>query len=374
INYTTLYHLIFVVKIKIIMKVCITGSGLSSLALANALAKTGISVDIFFLKQKQDKSRTISISKSNVDYFCNHVVDIKKIIWKIKNIKIYSENLDKDSLLNFDNKNEQLFSIVENYKLYEILEKRLNQNKNIKKILKKLDYKLTKKYDLIINTDFSNELTKKFFYKKILKKYDSFAYTSVITHKKISNTIARQIFTKKGPLAFLPISSYRTSIVYSINQKTRINQETLLSSLNRYNNFYQIKRLEKFKSFSLMSVNLRNYYHKNILAFGDLIHRVHPLAGQGFNMTIRDIQELTNIIRSKIELGLTLDASVNSEFEKKTKSRNVIFSNGIDLIHEFFNLDNKINKNVLSKSVKFFGKNSFINKSLIKMADNGNLF
>ena len=369
-----MYHLIFVVKIKIIMKVCITGSGLSSLALANALAKIGISVDIFFLKKKQDKSRTISISKSNVDYFCNHVVDIKKIIWKIKNIKIYSENLDKDSLLNFDNKNEQLFSIVENYKLYEILEKELNQNKNIKKIQKKLDYKLTKKYDLIINTDFSNELTKKFFYKKILKKYDSFAYTSVITHKKISNTIARQIFTKKGPLAFLPISSYRTSIVYSINQKTRINQETLLSLLNSYNNFYQIKRLEKFKSFRLMSVNLRNYYHKNILAFGDLIHRVHPLAGQGFNMTIRDIQELTNIIISKIELGLSLDASVNSEFEKKTKSRNVIFSNGIDLIHEFFNLDNKINKNVLSKSVKFFGKNSFINKSLIKMADNGNLF
>ena len=49
-----------------------------------------------------------------------------------------------------------------------------------------------------------------------------------------------------------------------------------------------------------MSVNLRNYYHKNILAFGDLIHRVHPLAGQGFNMTIRDTKELTNIIDLKL--------------------------------------------------------------------------
>ena len=356
------------------MKVCIVGSGLSSLALANALAKSGIYVDIFFLKQKQDKSRTISISKSNVNYFCEHVVDIKKIIWKIKNIKIYSENLDNDNLLNFNTKNEQLFSIVENYKLYGILEKKLDQTKYVKKILKKIDLKIIKKYDLIINTDFSNILTKKFFYKKILKKYNSFAYTSVIKHKKVANTVARQIFTKKGPLAFLPISSDRTSIVYSINQKTKINQETLLSSLNSYNNFYQIKRVEKFKSFSLMSVNLRNYYHKNILAFGDLIHRVHPLAGQGFNMTIRDIKELTNIIKSKIELGLHIDTSVNSEFEKKTKSKNVIFSNGIDLIHEFFNLDNKINKNVLTKSVKLLGKNSFINKSLIRIADNGNLF
>mgnify|MGYP003302914892 CR=1 FL=1 len=35
---------------------------------------------------------------------------------------------------------------------------------------------------------------------------------------------------------------------------------------------------------------------------------------------------------------------------------------------------NKINKNVFSKSVKLFGKNSFINRSVIKIADNGNLF
>ena len=108
------------------MKVCITGSGLSSLSLANALAKVGIYVDIFFLKQKQDKSRTISISKSNVDYFCKHIVDIKKILWKIKSIKIFSENLPDENLLSFENKNEQLFSIVENYKLYEILIKKLN--------------------------------------------------------------------------------------------------------------------------------------------------------------------------------------------------------------------------------------------------------
>ena len=48
---------------------------------------------------------------------------------------------------------------------------------------------------------------------------------------------------------------------------------------------------------------LRNYIHKNILAFGELIHRIHPLAGQGFNMTIRDIKSLSNIIDQKLYLG-----------------------------------------------------------------------
>ena len=45
--------------------------------------------------------------------------------------------------------------------------------------------------------------------------------------------------------------------------------------------------------------NLRTYYHQNILAFGDQLHRVHPLAGQGFNMTIRDVSVLLRLIKFK---------------------------------------------------------------------------
>ena len=37
----------------------------------------------------------------------------------------------------------------------------------------------------------------------------------------------------------------------------------------------------------------------NILAFGDLLHKIHPLAGQGFNMTIRDIKVLLEIIKKR---------------------------------------------------------------------------
>ena len=97
----------------------------------------------------------------------------------------------------------------------------------------------------------------------------------------------------------------------------------------------------------MQSCALRNYYHKNILAFGDLLHRIHPLAGQGFNMTIRDINILMNIIKEKIDLGLPIDSSVNSQFENKLKHKNYIFLNGIDLIHEFFNFERKFDNSFL---------------------------
>ena len=121
----------------------------------------------------------------------------------------------------------------------------------------------------------------------------------------------------------------------------------------------------------MKSVTLRTYYHSNILAFGDLLHRIHPLAGQGFNMTIRDINILMSIIKEKIDLGLSFDGSVNSQFENKLRHKNYIFTNGIDFIHEFFNLERKFNNIYFSKSVKLLGRNPHINKFITQIADKG---
>ena len=107
------------------------------------------------------------------------------------------------------------------------------------------------------------------------------------------------------------------------------------------------------------------------MAFGDLLHKVHPLAGQGFNMTIRDIKVLLKIIKKRLDVGLLLDSSVCSEFQKEIKHKNFIFSNSIDFIHEFFNLERRIKGNALSKTVQFLGKNPTINKLFTKIADRG---
>ena len=77
------------------------------------------------------------------------------------------------------------------------------------------------------------------------------------------------------------------------------NEGEVLDLINKNNLKYQIRKNLKFSSFKLSSSNLRNYHYKNILAFGDLLHRIHPLAGQGFNMTIRDIKVLSEIIQNR---------------------------------------------------------------------------
>ena len=372
-----MYHLIFIVKIKNIMTVCILGNGLTALTLAKALVNHKISVDAYFNQKnyKISNSRTIGISKNNIDFFNKNIININKIIWKLNKIEIFSENLKDEKLINFKTGNDQLFSILKNHKLYNFLEKDLSKNKFFKsKFYNKKNFFSLDKYELIINCDPSNFITMKYFSNKIVKKYHSNAYTTIIKHEQILNDTAVQIFTKKGPLAFLPISNRETSIVYSIYNTNDIKDENIEQLIRNKNFKYKIINLQKINSFELKSLNLRSYYHNNILAFGDLLHKVHPLAGQGFNMTIRDIKVLLEIIREKLDVGLPLDSSVNFEFQKKIRHKNFVFSNGVDLIYELFNIERKAKNNFLSKSIKTVSNNPSINKIFVKLADRGALY
>tara|TARA_Y100000022_G_scaffold156871_1_gene139267 strand:- start:467 stop:1531 length:1065 start_codon:yes stop_codon:yes gene_type:complete len=351
------------------MNVCIIGDGLAGLTLAKALVNQGIYVELFSSSKNNylNESRTLGISKANVDFINKKILNIEKILWDIKKIEIYSENLQNEVLLNFEKKTK-LFSIIKNNQFYKILISELKKSNYFKKINDNRKI-VNKNYKLIINCDKNSLFTKKYFSKKLNKDYKSYAHTTIIEHKKLlKNNIASQIFTKIGPLAFLPISEEKTSVIYSIRGSKNINLEKLIK---KYNTKYSISKINPISIFELKSVNLRNYYFENILAFGDLLHKIHPLAGQGFNMTLRDIESLLNLIVFRLDHGLDLDSSICVDFEKKTKHKNYLFSQGIDFIYEFFKIESKTNNQILSKTVQYIAKNKFANKFFTEIANNG---
>ena len=218
-----------------------------------------------------------------------------------------------------------------------------------------------KNYNLIINSEHNNIITKKFFYKKIEKDYKSLAHTAIINHKKIENKIAVQIFTSNGPLAFLPLSDTQTSIVFSNTSNKLINKKRLLEIINKYNHKYFINKISNVETFSIKFSHLRNYVYKNILSFGDLIHKVHPLAGQGFNMTLRDIKSLSLILDENIKLGIDDGEMIAQKFQENKKHFNFIYGVGIDSINSFFKLDNKLKNNLSEPIFKILKGNKFLN-------------
>ena len=357
------------------MKVCILGDGLTSLSLAKAMVNKDIYVDIIRDKKHKEASqtRTLGISKSNIKYFNQNIMNINKLLWEIKKIKIFSESKKNHEIINFQDNNPNLFCMIKNNELFNHINSDLNRSPffSFKKNLSLRELKL-KNYDLIINCDFSHEISKKFFSKKITKNYYSFAYTTILKHEKlISNNTAVQIFTDKGPIAFLPVSKDLTSVVYSFTGKNLHTKSEIISLIEKFNPQYKIEKVYEISKFNLNSSILRKYYKDNILAFGDLLHKIHPLAGQGFNMSLRDISDLMKIIDHKIELGLSLDKEVCKEFQTKTKSKNYIFSSGVDFIYECFKFENMFQSNIISSTVELIGKNKFLNTYFKKIADTG---
>ena len=88
-------------------------------------------------------------------------------------------------------------------------------------------------------------------------------------------------------------------------------------------------------------------------------------------MTIRDIKILSEIIQNKINLGMQLDMSILLEFEKETKNKNFLFSNGIDFIYEVFDFNKKKGNKSINNFLKIIGKNKSLTNFFIKTADRG---
>ncbi len=357
------------------MKICLIGQNLTNIILANVFEEKKLNVDIFLNKRFQNikTNRTIALSTENFDYL-KSITKLSITPWKSKEIKIFTEGSRTKEIINFNKKNNEVFNLISYSKLNEIFSKKIKKSKFIKlynldtsnpRILKKI-----KNYDLVINSENKNFISNKFFSNKIKKNYRSRAYTFLINHTRKDNDIAIQVFTKFGPLAFLPLSNTKTSIVFSY-KGGEIDDDKIVDIFKKYNSFYSFTKINKIEKFSLSFEMLRNYTHRNILAFGDLIHRIHPLAGQGFNMTIRDIQIISKIVNDRLSLGLPIDISVAEDFQSSTKHLNYLYGKAIDGIYEFFRLDNSINNSISKPVFNILNNNSIFKKYSNILSDKG---
>ena len=357
------------------MKICLIGLNLTNLILANVFEEKKLNVDIYLNKKIENikTNRTIALSSENFDYL-KFVTKSSIIPWKSKEIKIFTESSQSKEIINFTKKNKEVFNLVSYSKLNEIFLKKMKKSKFIK--LYHLDTSSSlilnkiKKYDLVINSENKNFISNKFFTNKIKKNYRSRAYTFLINHRNKNNDLAIQVFTKFGPLAFLPLSNTKTSIVFSYKGR-KIDDHKIINIFKKYNSFYSLTKIGKIEKFSLSFEMLRNYTHNNILAFGDLLHRIHPLAGQGLNMTIRDIKIISKILDNKISLGLLIDSSVAEDFQNSTKHLNYLYGKAIDAIYEFFRFDNNIKNSISKPMFKILNKNSLFKKYSNILSDKG---
>ena len=339
-------------------KICIIGDGLAGLTAAAMLSKENIKIDLYFNNSKKfSDTRTTAVSESNYQYIKKNLKPNNiNFFWPCKKINLFFE--DKEKIINFYNfeeKNKNLMYVFQNKDLKKKLNKIILATDKIKLIQKKIkgiNYEegsivLDQKkvfYDLIILSigRYSNLYSKIEEGRTIEKDYEELAITAIIKHNaKIKN--ASQFFLKDGPLAILPFQKKAFSTVWSIgNDFFDSNKKNIKKILNKkikkLLNIKDIKDIKDIQSFPI-NLNLKTkYFKKNVLILGDGLHAVHPMAGQGFNLVLRDIKKLKELISKTLKVGLLIkDSYILKDFYNSRKPENNLFGFGINLTNIFFN-------------------------------------
>lgn len=182
---------------------------------------------------------------------------------------------------------------------------------------------------LLLGADGANSWVKKqLAFNSHEKPYGHHALIATLTLEKSHEKTAWQIFTKHGPLAFLPLSDqHRCSIVFSAN-KEMINE---LMSLNDDLFCKAIKKLFQCKlgnvvktskriSFPLIERHTRQYVKPRVALLGDALHTIHPLAGLGVNLGLKDVADFLTCVGENPE---ELDSfSTLRRYERMRKGHN----------------------------------------------------
>ena len=324
-------------------RICVVGDGLSGLMTALALNKLdGLEVHLISKKNKLLKDRrTTAISASNYD-FLNCVVDKldKKLFWPSNKINLFYETKDqKMNFLNFNEANKNLMYIFENDKVKAKLFKEIKKQKikTLKRNINNLED--LSGYDLkILCLGRSSKIYQNIIDKRSLDKdYKEVAITGYVKHS-IKNLNTAQYFLKDGPLAILPFSKNSFSFVWSVNKDfPKKNISSVVKS-----KICEVLKTKNIKISNQQSYHLRfnlkrTYYKKDVLILGEGLHTVHPVAGQGFNLVLRDINKLQKILKYYTGLGMSLKScSALEDFTSNRKAENIITGIGIDITHNFF--------------------------------------
>ncbi len=382
-------------------KICIIGGGLAGLVTAITLSKLNVSIDLITgdLKSNAKSYRTTAISQENYNFLKKLNINkfVKNNFWPCSEMKLYTEN-SKGKIEEIfklqEIENKKILYMTENSKMKNLMIAELKKNRLVKFIDKqkineidddgilksvRIGKKVTK-YNLVILCVGSDSVLVKNFFKNQLFKYSygETSITTIVKHNSCTNNIARQFFLNEEIIAFLPVSNTRTSIVWSVKKKLLSKYNNKVSLFKKKISLYSKEYLKNVKSINnleekdLNFLIRSNYYKDRILLFGDTLHQVHPLAGQGFNMILRDLISLKEILQNKINLGLDIGTDdLLSQFSNEIKPRNFIYSIGIDLIKFYFSIKKKSFKNFRNRLLNLVNKSNAAKKFFFDFADKG---
>ena len=368
--------------------IVIFGSGLSAKTMALVARNAGLSFKIItdknFANKINDDTRSLALSVASKKMLQVLGVNIKAEA--VKKMIVFEGGLGDEKIksrLTFDKElvDEDIAFIAE----HSVIEKSLDKALKLKddELVKEEKIKTQKDKDntritfknkkslsckVVIFTEILNsEFQKIYNVNYNFFEYGQTAISATLRHSKNHKGYAFQFFQKNGPLALLPMNNKRgnnySSLVWT--EKTDnipsllSSKKSLEESLNNLCSDYlgKITISKGPSSFILKKLTGIKSVSNNAIFVGDAIRAMHPMAGQAWNQSLRDIAYIADAFAESQKLGLDLFQCPSiTLFDKKRKIETEALVNSIGFLNSIYQADTSIAKG--------------LRRNIMKLADN----
>lgn len=182
-------------------------------------------------------------------------------------------------------------------------------------------------------------------------EYDQSGIVVTVGHERDHEGRAEEHFLPAGPFAILPLSGKRSSLVWTERRAEAariiaLGDEEFHAELEQRFGLHlgEVKALDKPRAFPLSYFVARSFIAERLALVGDSAHVIHPIAGQGLNMGLKDVAALAEVVVDAARLGMDLGAAdVLERYQRwrrfdtmamgvATNSLNFLFSNESTLL------------------------------------------
>lgn len=179
--------------------------------------------------------------------------------------------------------------------------------------------------------------------------YPVTAIVATIAHEKPHDAVAHEFFLPNGPFAILPLEGNRSNIVWAepraaADALLKMSEPDFLAELRkRFGDFLGALALEGPRFGYPLSLQLaERMIDQRVVLAGDSAHGIHPLAGQGLNLGLKDCAALAECIADGVSLGLDPgDVSILERYQRWRRFDNVTMALGMEFFDKLFSNDIK---------------------------------
>jgi 2-octaprenyl-6-methoxyphenol hydroxylase len=185
--------------------------------------------------------------------------------------------------------------------------------------------------------------------KKIQWSYNQSAIVCTVGHELDHEGIAQEFFLPAGPFAILPLPRNRSSLVWTEKQEhirayMALEDEAFLEEIaHRFGPYLGKLHLDGPRwSHPLGLLLATKFYAERLVLIGDAAHGIHPIAGQGFNLGVKDIAALRDVLVEAKETGLDMGHGTQlQQYDRWRRYDTATLGLGTDILNRLMSNDVK---------------------------------